>query len=316
MNEKVHNSETLREYLLGGLSEEDAQRFDELAIVDGEFNGVLRNAENDLIDSYVRGELSGRPLEAFETTYFTTPERKQKVSFARSLYQIADRDPTPETPESLPQSASFGFLYALRNALRPAWLAAGALAAVCVAGLLWFAVSFRPNSIDVAVAPQNIPVNVTADPQPTTSAAEVAEPEPGTAPPTGPAEEKQAVAAKPKTAPIPERRAAPLTIAITLPAPVRGAENVKTLKLPPNAEKAIFNLGLDAPDFARYSVEVRDPSSHIVWRSGRLRSSGTTLTVSVPVDDLKQPAYTISVSGVSADGTAEIIGDYPFRIVR
>ena len=46
-------------YLLGQLSDEDTERLDEASIVDDEVAARLRIVETDLIDSYVRGKLTG-----------------------------------------------------------------------------------------------------------------------------------------------------------------------------------------------------------------------------------------------------------------
>ncbi len=52
------NDQVLIRYLLGSLSEEEAERLDELGIADDAFAWRLRAVENDLVDGYVRGELS------------------------------------------------------------------------------------------------------------------------------------------------------------------------------------------------------------------------------------------------------------------
>ena len=59
-------------YLLGVPDE----RLDELAVADDNFAARLAAAENDLVEAYVRGELSGESRERFESFYLTSEKRR------------------------------------------------------------------------------------------------------------------------------------------------------------------------------------------------------------------------------------------------
>src|SRR5215471_6935099 len=73
------------EYLLGSLPEKEAERLDELSITDDAFVSRLNDVENDLVDAYVRGELSGEIRERFRSFYLASPKRRAKVRFAETL---------------------------------------------------------------------------------------------------------------------------------------------------------------------------------------------------------------------------------------
>ena len=75
----------LEGYLLGLLTEEDAERIDELSIVDDVVAWELVRAEYDLVDAYVRGELSGARLVQFTSAYVALPTRRDSVRFAEAL---------------------------------------------------------------------------------------------------------------------------------------------------------------------------------------------------------------------------------------
>src|SRR5580698_5966117 len=77
-------------YLLGSASEEETARFDELSITDDEFAERLHAVENDLVDSYVNGELTGETLERFKAFYLSSEYRLEKVKFAESFLSVTN----------------------------------------------------------------------------------------------------------------------------------------------------------------------------------------------------------------------------------
>jgi hypothetical protein len=87
----------LTQYLLGELAEEETERLDEMSIVDDEVAWRLRSVENDLVDAYVRGKLSGETLERFKSSYLSTPQRRKRVILANALLSI-ERQSTPAAP--------------------------------------------------------------------------------------------------------------------------------------------------------------------------------------------------------------------------
>src|SRR5258708_2841516 len=87
--EQLRPDEQLVQYLLGTLPENESEPLDALSIVDDAFALRLAAVENDLVDSYVRGELSGETSERFESFYRDSPARREKLSFAKSLNQLA-----------------------------------------------------------------------------------------------------------------------------------------------------------------------------------------------------------------------------------
>src|SRR5262249_55725723 len=91
MEKQIYNEELIVQYLLGSLPEEETERFDELCFVDDEFAERMSAVENDLVDTYVRGELSSRKLERFDSYYLASPRRREKVKIARAFQIHAER---------------------------------------------------------------------------------------------------------------------------------------------------------------------------------------------------------------------------------
>lgn len=326
MNGEIYNKEITQTYLLGTLSEDETLRLDELSIIDDDFNGFLRNVENDLVDAYVNGGLDESASKRFESFYLATPKRRQKVAFARAFHQHTDRDPTTESPAAkaaeLSSTGTIGFWDRLRLALRPATLVFGAVALICLVGAIWLIRNTRqPESRDVAVTEpspivaandivqQNRPVIGETSPEPVTPVADETP------------REKQPTANKPELVkpPITEPHAAPVVATFVLVPPLRGAGEAKSLTIAPNVERATFRLELEPTDYKTYSVELRDQTNKTVWSAGALRPrSGTqkSIAMTIPARSLKTGVYIFKVSGVSAEGGKENIGDYMFRIVR
>ena len=82
MSKQLYDDKTIAQYLLGFLSETEAERFDKLSVTDDQFADALRIAEKDLVDAYVQGELTGQDLDRFETYYLSSPLRRSNVEFA------------------------------------------------------------------------------------------------------------------------------------------------------------------------------------------------------------------------------------------
>src|SRR5262245_32556400 len=71
-------------YLLGTLSDEERSRIEEHYFSDDAEFEELEIAEDELIDSYVRGELSGIQIRQFEERMAQSPGLVQRVEFARA----------------------------------------------------------------------------------------------------------------------------------------------------------------------------------------------------------------------------------------
>src|SRR6185437_10437843 len=82
------DDEQIVRYLLGALSEQETERLDQLSIADDEFASHLSAVENDLVDAYAKGELSGETLERFEAGYRRSSSRREKVRFARAFAAV------------------------------------------------------------------------------------------------------------------------------------------------------------------------------------------------------------------------------------
>ncbi len=76
---------TIQSYLLGALPEREQQQLEQKYMVDDAQFEELLAAEDDLLDAYVRGELSSTQRKQFETHFLVSPRRQKRLEFARAL---------------------------------------------------------------------------------------------------------------------------------------------------------------------------------------------------------------------------------------
>ena len=123
--DRAYDDERLVRYLIGALEADETERYDELSIVDSQFAVRLQSVEDDLLDSYARGALSGDTLDRFRSAYLSTPALRDKVRFAGAL--LARQRAVAATVVSRPP----------RRAWLPALAAAAAAVLLISAGYLF-----------------------------------------------------------------------------------------------------------------------------------------------------------------------------------
>lgn len=320
--ESAHDDQYLIRYLLGQLSEEEAERLDEMSITDDETATRLRVVEDDLVDVYVRGALPAEVRTRFEQVYLASPKRRERVEFAQQFRRAVDRvepavspvsaaaAPAPRAPVPMARPAA-----APAPIARPAgrWLAwAAAILAVSCGGLLVEQLRLRSGLDDARQ--QNAALDAHAEDlahqlaqaQQTTHAGTVPTP------------------AQPRTEPAPAGGVATgiaTAAALVLLPDTRAANAFPTLVVAPANRTASFTLRLEPGDFSRYDVALHDPAtSRDIWRSGEIArrhdAAAPALQVTVPVALLKAQHYSFTVTASSATGRREVVGSYTFEVQR
>ena len=105
MEQERKNEAHLRKYLLGVLNESDEHAFEEQLLADEELSELLLAEEEELIDDYLRGELSEGERERFDSHFMVTPERRRKLRFGDAFRRHgvgASGDLSPEGLEKQP----------------------------------------------------------------------------------------------------------------------------------------------------------------------------------------------------------------------
>ena len=86
-------------YLLGQMSEEEAERFEDECFARESWPSQLRLVEEDLIDAYLHDEMRPEQRRLFEQNYLTTEARQERVRVAAALLrQVCESDAAVEQP--------------------------------------------------------------------------------------------------------------------------------------------------------------------------------------------------------------------------
>lgn len=101
------NHEVIRRYLLGDATDEDQRRSIEgRLLTDDEYYEELLVEEDELIDRYLSGALTDNERKQFEKHFLATPERHQKVHFARAFKRMVSEASSDTSSESFQQTHS------------------------------------------------------------------------------------------------------------------------------------------------------------------------------------------------------------------
>src|SRR5262249_41334804 len=88
VKQTTYNDQTIIRYLLDELSESDQESFEEAYLHDDGLFEQLRSLEEELIEDYVKGDLSRRERRLFERRYLVSEQRRARVEAARQLVEV------------------------------------------------------------------------------------------------------------------------------------------------------------------------------------------------------------------------------------
>ena len=171
----MRNDDKITRYFLGELSTDEAEHFDRECFSDSTFAELVFVVEDELIDRYVRNELSDADRERFEQFYLTTVARRSRVAMATRL-NLTMNSATSEKAKPFESHSIWQRLTPNRAFTRYAF-ATLTLALVVIA--VWLLIR---NSNKEQVAQTNPPINVAS---PVNSPTPSSSPSPASPAPTG-----------------------------------------------------------------------------------------------------------------------------------
>ena len=121
--------ELLRRYFLGDSPPDERTKIEEECAVDADRFEELVEAENDLIDSYVRGALPESERRKFELQYLGSPDGIDRVGFARTLAGLVELERKPAAAASATPWMRLRTFF-MDPILLPSWVPLGAVALV------------------------------------------------------------------------------------------------------------------------------------------------------------------------------------------
>jgi hypothetical protein len=329
MSNSTNQNQVITQYLLGTLPEIETERLDELSVASEEFAESLSATENDLIDSYLQGELSGTMLAQFESHYLASPVRRERLEFAEAFQVFARNqtvfdDSSISAPADLGKKRKGGWLSTLSifGGQYPAlqWGLATAAVVVIAAGAFLLVQNARLRqqmSLEQAhrdeLQQREMQLQKELDQQRARNTAieqELAQVR----------QERARFEEELKNSgklPISETAIA----SFVLTPQMRGVGQAQSVSISVNTSRVTMRLNLEPNDYGTFAVALIDQSNHqVLWRSGKLKAipkgEDRAINVSFPADLLKSQGYALQVSGISARGDSEALSDYPFKVVK
>jgi hypothetical protein len=329
MSEKLINR-----YLLGELPEEQQVEIEDRAFSDQEFMAIITAAENDLIDEYVRKQMSAADQGRFESRFLASESRRKRVEFARALTQLLDETRVTERETRKVSAAPVSWREALAaffNGLNPvgrlALTAATLLILVGGAWLITQTLTLRSqlNQLQAQRSSQQnnqqtLEQQVESERRRNDELSAQLNQEKQQRAQSDESLRQLSESVKQQQQPneAPRSIIASLTL---LPGISRGATTQPKLILPPNASVARLQIGIEPEeDYQSFGVELRTANGRPVWMRDALtaRSSrgGRSVRLTLPASALLPGEYELRLKGVPKSGPPEDVAFYYFEVMK
>lgn len=315
---KQTEATTMTHYLLGKLPETERDVYEQQWFVDKAQFAQFCEAENALIDAYVRGNLAAEDRALFEQKFLTMPARRERVQAARVLMYEIDRQPV--TPETI------SFRQRLLAFFRFPQLIPGLALASCLLlaafGVWWFASTNQrlrgqleqanANASEQQRRLQELETSLTNE-----RAANARLQEGLTARQT----------ASPTASPIISPTASPAvpsTLLFTLPAGVlrgEGSEARRSLKIVKGIERVQLHVPLPEHEFAKFAVSLRTADGKEIMHWSSIKSPSTkrgasSLWLFVPAKLLNAGDFVLILNGINAQRQSEEFRRLSFTVTQ
>ena len=303
----------VRRYLLGGLSVDDQTAIEDQCFTDGDRFEEFVAAENDLIDSYVRGGLSEADRQLFERQYANSPKQQRRVDFARSLHEIVGQtNEAPNDTDVIRWWSRWKLMASPYGWPRMA-VVAGSFVVIAAGGVWLLTQNLRLRSELHQAEKIRAELQQNRDTL-GRQLAGVREAAPG----AGSNAQRQEEVARTEPPPLPE-------VSLTLaPGMLRdGARAVPTLFLPVHGPTVLLHLILehDGQEHKTYEAVVQTAEGQAsFFADNRLRltkdADHKTVALRVPSRLIRPGNYIVSLALDDDDGTKEEVGSYAFRVLK
>src|ERR1051325_3444781 len=321
----------IRRYLLGELSESEQAALEEKYFTDPQaFNQMLKT-ESELVDSYVRGQLSRRARERFEQSYLAHPRRRERVKFADALASGLDQIAASEMAGDQ-TVAGTSLRQRLLVSLRGRRLALGlsiALALLVMMSGIWFFIENRRLRRELAEtqaarADQEQRERELQQQREHELEQQVASERRRSEELTAELERLQRTQPQtPQTASSPTSPAGPAFVSLVLTVGgARGPDNgrAQTLIIPAGTAQARIQLNLKEKDYPSYRASLQMVGGEEVYSQEGIKppvtKSGARFVLIVPADKLVAGDYILTLRGVRTDGEIDDVSKSIFRVEK
>jgi hypothetical protein len=287
---KHFSDETIRRFLLGGLSASEQAGFEQSLFVDDDLEERVRLAELELSDDYATGRLSSADRNLFEAGFLLTADRRRQLNVSKALQQTLSFQSPARVDEST-RARIVSFFHLRRHAWKYAF------AALILMMLLGTVLLVKKERSRLAGLPF---ILHRAAPKPTaTVVPQSMHHSPNSPAPTHPEE--------PPALPLHEG----LTPSVVLNSntPLEAAPLIRT-----SGEIVTLELRLDQPLADHYDVNVMTMAGESVFMTNAVeRTEPNTIGFNVPASAIESGDFQVAL--VRADNEPkQLAGVYYFRV--
>jgi hypothetical protein len=330
MKDDSYSTALLFKYLLGDLPEAEQAEIEERAFRDQQTVRNIQAVESDLIDAYVREELSERERQQFEGRFFASAERRRKVEFARALAHVAPEFAVIERaarPASAPPPVTWprlieAFLRRLSPAARYGLAAAALLIVIGGSWLIAESLRLRAQFAEMRAEQHSYEQRQQALQQ--QIADEQAHREELATQLQREREHSQQLAGElqrqlQESAPPPAPSA--IVSLVLWPGISRSGGTRAKLVIPQAAQRVRVQVGVEPEDdYRSFRVELRAPGGQPIWTQANLAAQrvrgGRAIRLNLPAGILRAGEYELALKGVTAEGTTEDVGYYYVDVLK
>jgi hypothetical protein len=315
LTDDLYNEDELRDFLFGDLSESERTALEDRFLADEDFSVQVQVVEAELIESYLRSELSARDQQRFEAAFLTQPRRRERVLVMKAVLATANASARLEAPLRPKHSPTFwaGVMASLRfqSAFARYAFAFAVLFVLALGALLLFnKLATKPDERLAQQPPRSIQPEATPSLSPNSS--------PNNSPP------QQTASPVPRVSPSPTPEAPParLTLAtiVLRPTLARDPSAANKLNVSASVIQVQLLLRLDRNEYRSYGVRLTTVDGHLIWQArsvhARTMGAGTSIAVAIPARLLPTNDYLVEVSGVNESGPPESLASYFFSVTQ
>jgi hypothetical protein len=311
----------LRKYLLGKVTDEECALVEERLLIDNEYFEQVLMEENELIDDYLRGGLTRSERAQFNEVFLASPERREKLSFVRSLEQYLDGRSVEGRSHG-----SWTRFFDWWKSLMSRRLALAYVAAMMLASILvtWYAArraGDQPDATPSSQAPGSYPDRLAAieaerdelKKQLSAKQTEMDQVERQLAQLRNPATRSQ-------TQQTPSITPSTLIFPISLISVKSAGQTGGALEIPPGKEQVRlkFDLENDSPDLFRAVLRTASGQPVKEWLKVRPELEGglKTLNLDLPAARLKDGIYRVKLHGIQSGEPESDEGEVQFKVAH
>jgi len=284
-------SASIREFLLGTLSEAERDRLEQDLLADDDLYDLLRVTEEDLIDECIEGSLSDERAESFLRYLTALPGGRERVDFAKCLKTVLER--SPQETKTRRRDILRRFVSWLSVPERLAWSAA--LLAVAAAGV-WSAIPLPEEGTRVSELEAALERS-TAETEQLKAQLSVA-------------------AATESTSAVRSPARPPVVLTAGL---LRGASEMETVTLSRGERLLELRLDLGSRDYEEYRAVLHDAESRELYAASQLTATVAEerifVAFGVPAARLANADYYVTLEGIAEPARREPVGRYSLRII-